>query len=340
MADKTGELDMKKVKCIIISLFLYLILGAFLNLNWEIPFFPAITVLFYLLGIIILYFIYYFHSKLSKITVMLSGSNFKEISKYYSLCENPKGYYWIPSISIIIIFGVGGCNLYGSIHLSFTLIWVLVLFCVVVYISIVGYMHYIFLLYFIYSLSKHKTIIKTPEKRLTNYSPSNLELVKEIAKVYGTYRLAFFLTGTLYCIGYAAFCWIPDFQVDKTNPFFIILWIIIYVVIIIFFPLSAYFEYICIKKIVQNLKDKYISDLLIESDNAFGKYPNHKYILIAKTYYETMYAKLIMNSSDYPLYSHFNLLLSILATIFNMIITLASNLNGIKSIVVYLRQIF
>lgn len=131
------------------------------------------------------------------------------------------------------------------------LIYIMTIFCMTVYISIMGYQQYLYLAYLTYKLS---TI-----KPLDNYERQVL-WPRKLYNVLKFYRNSFLFLGVEYTLTFALFCFAKPFEVMQnlniqkglyTN--FYACWIIIFLAITLVFLVVSIFEHKWMKKIYNNL---------------------------------------------------------------------------------------
>lgn len=229
--------------------------------------------------------------------------------------------------------------MFGAMQLTPTLIWVLILFFFVVYISIIGYLQYIVLAIYIRNLSNSSGDYRRLPKTMVECIPAQLEWLQNLTKLSHTYRSVFFTLGSAYIIAYGAFCWLPEMHANTESPAFFLMWGIIALVIVLLFPVVSVLEYQWIKKIVEQLKACYIKDLTTEKRL---KEKGSTYILTPsfERLVQTLCATQILNSKDYPLKSVWTTVYALFLSAFNFIAMIASILQGFPSLSVALQRIF
>lgn len=308
----------RKVQSICLLL-MYIITGYTLQHNWPFPYFKTFTMCFILIGIVAIFAIIFFSGKMRSITSAIANQRpaQKANAMYYSYGKK-SGYYILLPLIVVCIFGYGGCSIFGSLHVTPTLIWILSLFAVVVYLSIIGYIKYIVLAIYLYKLSASEFMYKKLPKSNIECIPIQLKWIQDLTKLYHTYRSTFFSVGGAYTIAYGAFCWFPEMEVDASHPFFFVLWGIISIAVILIFPVISLLEYQWIKKIVERLKCSYINDLLYEDKHMNTNFKIGSLDVISQKIMTTMYAIQIMDSQDYPIKSLLSTGYSVCITIFNI----------------------
>ena len=73
--------------------------------------------------------------------------------------------------------------MFGAIRLTPTLIWMVVLFVVVVYISIIGYLQYIVLAIYIYNLAHGSGDYRNLPKSAVECIPAQLEWIQALTRL-------------------------------------------------------------------------------------------------------------------------------------------------------------
>lgn len=235
---------------------------------------------------------------------------------------------------IVLVFEIGGCLMFGSIYLSPTLIWILLLFATVVYISIIGYIQYIFLAVYIFKLSRGKNRYKGLEKNSVECIPADIPWIKRLTKLAHIYRSAFFTLGCAYIIAFAAFCYLPEFNADVQSASFFLLWGIIFFAIVLTFPVISIMEYQWIKQIVTQLKESYVIDLENECNLMSKTNPTPLTYLV-----KSICARQVLNSKEYPLPSMWTASYAAILSVVNFVASVTTIMGGIKPIINALQQI-
>lgn len=329
-----------KIKTLIFVTFLYSVLGVALNYKWEFPHFFEFVLCFSFIGILCLCAITYYSRKINKITAALADQPAAKKANAFFFRYGKESYvYIICPLSIVLIFGIGGCSMFGAMEITPTLIWVLILFAFVVYISIIGYLQYVVLAIYIHNLTRGSGDFRKLPKATVGCIPAQLDWLQDLTKLSHTYRSSFFTLGSAYILAFSAFCWLPEMLAETTSPAFYVLWSIILVVIVFFFPLISILEYRWIKKIVEQLKVSYIKDLTSEKklDSKFKVTP------ISPSFQrliQMLCATQIINSKDYPLKSAWASCYAVFLTLLNLSATILTIAQGITTIATDLPQIF
>lgn len=311
---------------------LYSALGAVLNYKWEFPRFYEFVSCFLFIAVLDLWAIVYFSRKIKKITADLANQPAakKANTLFFRYCAESNAYILGPLL-IVSVFGIGGCSMFGALEVTPTLIWVLILFSFVVYISIIGYLQYVVLAIYIRNLAHGSGDYRKLPKATVGCIPAQLGWLLELTKLSHTYRSCFFTLGSAYILAFGAFCWLPEMQADTTTITFYILWGIILLVIVFFFPLISMLEYKWIKKIVEQLKVCYIKDLSREEKHD----PTLQTTYIAPSFHRLILmlcATQIINSRDYPLKSAWATCYAVALSLLNLCATFFTIAQGISTI--------
>ena len=322
------------LKIISISFFM---LGYFLYLKWSFPYEIGFVIVFLLIMVVSVHCVINYHKEMKKIvsSLVLQTPAIKANIFFTNYCISTPIYIFIIPISIVFIFGVGGCSMYQNIKWNPSFIWGMIFFCFVVYTSIIGYLHYIAIMIYIFKLSKGNSNYTNLEKGIIEYIPIEIEWLQKLTKLYQKFRLSFFFLGSLYITAFSIFCWAPIFNTNRKSIFFIILWVIIIFAIVI----TSRMQYIKIKKIVSNLKKYYIKDLKKET-NIFNNTSYNELVYYIMSYIKCYYENIIITSADYPISSKFNSIVSVFLSMFNIILAIITSLNDIIYFPSVLHNIF
>ncbi len=238
-------------------------------------------------------------------------------------------------LATVLIFGVGGCSMFGAIRLIPTLIWVLMLFTVTVAISIVGYVQYICLAIYIAKLAHSGGLYKALEKEATSYIPADISWIQKITKLSHMYRTVFFTVGCAYIVAFAGFCFWPEMVADISSLSFYILWGIIFAAIVMAFPIISALEYKWIKQIIQILKESYIYDLEQEQ-LMLRKVQSEQLISMVVS----INVRQILDSKDYPLHSVWSTGYAMLISAINFLTTATTVFTDTLPFISDLRRFF
>lgn len=330
----------KNCKHLFFGCVLFLILGTILHQKWSFPHFFEFVFTFALIGVIAFFSTTHFSKEITHIVAAVAdqpgAKNANHI--YYIYCIDSPLYVLAP-LTIILIFGIGGCSMFGAMSLNPTLIWVLTLFFLVVYISIIGYLQYVVLVIYIWKLASGSGKYKRLPKSMVECIPAQLEWIQRLTKLSHTYRNSFFTLGSAYIIAFGAFCWLPEMRANTSILAFYLLWGIIFVVIVLLFPVASVLEYRWIKQIVGHLKSSCIEDLISES-----KINRKATVAVlspaAERFVQTLCAMQIMNSMDYPIKSTWATCYAALLSIFNFGAAAATILQTVPNLSNVLLQTF
>ena len=165
--------------------------------------------------------------------------------------------YWIPCL-FISFFG-GSAVILKLISLDPLGFFCLFAFVIIVFFSIVGYLQYVYLTIYLKDISKVDFIGSG-----VNYDrtyPAKTDWLVELTKLYHLYRNRFFITGTLYMTAFYLFTsdlslnmFINRFNASIDEKIVMLCWIVIFIAIVMLFPISSITGYFNIEKIVLNLK--------------------------------------------------------------------------------------
>lgn len=337
--DKLLEFFIKDRKIESICLFImYIIMGYMFQHNWPFPYFVVFVPCFCLIGIAAISFINYFSEKMQIVTSSIANQKAAESANAIYYAHGKKSIFFIlVPLTVVGIFGYGGCSIFGALQITPTLIWMLSLFATVVYISIIGYLKYVVLALYIRKLAISEFTYKSLPKSSIECIPIQLKWLQELTKLYHTYRSAFFTVGGAYIFAYGIFCWLPETEANVSRPWFFVLWSIISVAVILIFPIISLLEYKWIKKIVEQLKYSYIEDLFNE-ERRLRK--NFKSDTVNPKVMTTIYAIQIMGSQDYPIKSLLSTSYSICITAFNVFTSIVTIVSGLSMLPDDFRHIF
>ncbi len=162
---------------------------------------------------------------------------------------------------------------------------------VTVSISVIGYMQYLWMLWFLYRVSKSTTF------HFNKNAPAHTPFLVEISGLLETAKWCFFLEGFLYVFEY--YILIPKGQISfqklnmPNNTSFLISWFVLFVVIILAFPIIILVQESLMSKIVDHLKNERVQLLSQEFDMVDNSQTTDKFM------YNAM-IKNILTSADYP----------------------------------------
>lgn len=294
---------------------LFVALGCFLQCRYPFPRFAVFVCLFLFIGLLCLFSERHYCVEMRKIISALLPQECARTANNFMMMPRARPCCFIvfPCVTILI-FGIGGCLMFGAIRLTPTLVWILLLFSAVVGTSIVGYLQYVCLAIYVAKLAHGGGQYKNLEKKATGYVPAGISWVQRITKLSHLYRTIFFTVGCTYIIAFAGFCFWPDMAAQVDSPFFYILWGIIFVAIVLTFPVISLCEHKWIKQIVQHLKDSYIRDM--ENEQTILRKSSSPQWASAVV---SISARQIIESKDYPCSSLWGEGYAITMTIVNFI---------------------
>ncbi len=325
--------DNRLKKFFIIFIILFCSTGAVLCQYYSFPYFEFYVFILGCIGLIALESIKYYNKKMPQITTSLTiVGRLQSANIFYYKYVYKNIIYLILPIAIAIIFGYGGCLMFDSLSVDILFIWIMFLFSVVVYLSIVGYVQYIFLAIYIYKITISKAKLLNFQHSLNECIPADLEWIQSLTKLSHVYRTSFFTIGCMYIIAFGLFCHLPEFNANCNSLIYYALWGIILIAIVIAFPIISILEHYWIKKIVKKTKDTYISDLKKESNYLKKTCKDAKIGNTQSFLLENIYAFRIMESRDYPIISIWNMGYNVLLAIFNFLATVITVFQGIPMI--------
>ena len=323
----------------IIVITFYASIGFWLQQYYVFPYFFCFVLIFACIGFIVWKSIHFYAMHMTKITSSLATQNIARPANsfYYKYVYKNIAYILFPLI-IVFTFGCGGCFMFGALSFDPLFIWVMTLFSLVVYISIVGYVQYVLLAIYIYKLATNKYEFSALQHSLNECILADIEWIQNITKLSHVYRTVFFTIGSLYIIAFSAFCYIPDFKANCDLQIYKILWYIIFIAIVLTFPVISILEYLWIKKIVEKIKEKYLFDIQNETKQNVANLNKDKISRIQIFLLENIYALRIMESRDYPIVSIWNVGYSFCLAIFNFIATILTIVHELPTALDGLRQ--
>ncbi len=277
----------------------FLTIGILLHKKYPFPCFYPFVCMFLFIGILCLLGERHYCKRIREIRSALRPQKCAlEANDFMTIYGTRSIGFLIAPIATVLIFGTGGCTMFGALELTPTLIWVLLLFVIVVAISIVGYLQYIYLAIYIAKLSYSEGHYTGLEKKAANYIPAEISWIKNLTKLSHVYRTIFFTLGSTYIAAFSGFCFWPDMKAQTSSPCFYILWGIIFVAIVLTFPIVSTLEHRWIKRIIQRLKESYIHDLEQEQ-NVLRKSSSGQLASAVIS----INVRQIIDSKDYPLRS-------------------------------------
>lgn len=254
---KRNNRKKSKIFIEIICIMVILIVSLYNNSKYPFPHFLFFFSIFLFIGIGASFSVFYYNQTMDVVISLTVKEPPCEkariiIQKYRDLKIN-----WIVPILVIIIFGVGGCMLFSNLKLTPTFICCILIFIPVVYISITGYLKYVYLCIFIYKIAFSTKRYRNLPIMNSAKIPPTINWYKKIENLFIIYQGAFFIFGLLYIITFGKFCFSPEYGVYMNNIIFYFLWGIIFVAIVLTFPVIVHLEKSWIKKIKENIMEYY-----------------------------------------------------------------------------------
>lgn len=315
-----------KAKIVIVTLMsVYATGGVIFNIFWPFPNFYLFDLIFLAITIIVFSTLKYCHKNMRLLCVDVMPYQPFEKANYFYLSQTESSLLYILfPLFFVLSFGIGGVILFSTIELTPTLIWSLTYFAVVVYLSMSAYLQYMrFALYLQFAASSNlpfEKIILPDKKEL----PPHLPWLIKLTKISHVFRNMFFLVGALYILAFAGFCFLDSFGVNINAAIFYVLWAIIFVFIVIAFPIVTINNMINIKKIVTKTKESYICELIFDDcPRSPNSSINANMFLILRNYC----ISIILNTSDYPMKGGLTVACSICAAVINLVASVATILQ-------------
>jgi hypothetical protein len=215
-------------------------------------------------------------------------------------------------ISVIVSLFFIAISVYlGFINFNITGYISLVVLFITIFISIIGYMLYVHLIRFLHRLSNADI------EKYSKFYPAYTSWLVDITKYSSIYQNGFFISGTLYVILFTVHAPAATLKIlsvwTVSNLQDIVLtasWLVIFLAVLIGFPITSYLKSRMIKSIVTKLK--------IKSSEYFESVMDK--VKIDKQLDYIKIIKEIMESPDYPVKSGLNLAISTATLILNLII--------------------
>lgn len=309
----------------LIVLVVVLFIGFNLNARWHFPNFIFYVILFSLILAVTYTSLSYFYPSMNTLHAEVTGLQPFDKSEYFYIAESASSiFYVIFPLSFIVTFGVGGSIIYGAISFTPIFIWCLLYFTVVVYFSMLAYSQYIRFAIYLYKAAHNEqqfeNMIIPDQKQL----PPKLSWLTHITKISQVLNLMFFMTGGLYILAFATFCFSPVYHVKIGAGLFYALWTIIFVLIVLAFPVICYRKVVDIKRLVAKTKHCYIHEILLENQlqqssiNDMGRLS-----IIMRNYC----ISIVLNTPNYPASGKANAIISAVGIIINFAASIATVLE-------------
>lgn len=259
---------------------------------------------------------------------------------YENYCLRTPFWIFLLLLACPVIYSICGCQMYGEDKTIGSFVWGMVLFCAVIYVSMVGYLLYFSIIIFLGKLKSGGSEYAGMAEE--EFIPVRVNWLQRITSLYHIYRTAFFILGSLYVIAYSLFCILPGYKTDRSNISFHVLWAVIIIGIVVAFPISWWITVQKIKGVVVNLKECYINEILRKQKKRQSDNPSDERLECEK-YVGMQIMDMVWRSNDYPVSSMFDKFFSGGSIILNM--ALAANFSNIdllqgfiKNVCEYLRN--
>lgn len=198
---------------------------------------------------------------------------------------------------------------------------------VTVSISVIGYSAYLYLLWFLYRIRN------CTQMHYNTNNPASTPFLVKIATLTNHAKWCFLSEGFLYVFEY--YILIPKENITPEglqmpdNTSFLITWLVVFVVIILAFPIIVFLQESLMAQIVNNLKLNRINVLSELYENQISCVP--KSFPVEETFMLNTIISNIISSADYPVkIQRFGPALISLATFFLHAVTLLSQLPSLK----------
>lgn len=308
------------------SVGVFFLLGFILNHFWPFPNFYFFVIIFSIIITTVCSTLKFFYRsmKLLYADIMLYEP-FIVANKFYLEDTQKSSVYLIFPLFFIGTFGIGGSIIYSEIHLTPTFIWCLAYFVVAVYLSMLAYLQYIRFACYLYKAAHNDSgfaNLITPEKKEL---PPNLSWLILLTKISHSLLNMFFIVGASYIAAFAVFCFSPIYGIRIDDVLFYGLWIIIFVCIVLAFPLVTAINIRSIKRLVSKTKDAFVSELMFEKQ--FAPSEEMKWITKFSTIIRNQCISIILKTPDYPIKGRLNIAYSTVATLINLSASLVTILQ-------------
>lgn len=253
------QFDIKKFFLI---LTVYNFIGIYTNYIKPFPFYGYFALIFNFIAIISVFAVRFFLKQISLILVEVSGEpKFRKAKYKYEKFQHRKIVFIIP-LSAILIYAGTGVPMIKSFELNCSMVFALAAFIPTVYLSILVYIQYIALAFFIYEAN----ICDDKYLSYIEQCPANSKILYLLSELVNLYRNSFFAIGTAYIIAFGLFTLSNAFGIDVSlNNFCLVVgWGIIAIAIVIVFPIVSLLEKRWMSSIIRNLKT--ISTRKIQKD--------------------------------------------------------------------------
>lgn len=312
---QSHPLKSKKVIIILLIVVAFFVVASICNNRWEFPHFHLFFVSFTVVLISALF-------AETRYTIDIGRIRAQTANKAGFLLANNKftqfeqtNIVGIIALIIVVIFGAGGVSIYGSVTATPTLALCLLYFSVVVYLSIVGYVQYILLLAYLIFLARDKTMFTKVGQELTDTLPAEINWLHSLTKLTHFYRAIFFTVGLFYIAAFWFYCSSPAFTVISTHWAHYLLWLIIFLAIVIVFPLVSIIEFHLIKELVVKVKHAYIT----ETKTTLNKNTEKTKPSMERRILGEVFSTSVLQSSSYPIKNRLGIAYATMLAILNLV---------------------
>lgn len=301
-----------------VAISVFYAMGTFVNFYVPFPKFHLFQCLFITIFIIAFISIRHFEKQMNELHRMMAGDrSLHRINDKINRLQRSALNIVIPPIAGVF-FGMLAILLVNVNIQSLSAIYLIIVYTVCVLISFLGYLQYVYLAIYIVRLANNK--------RIDIYDkdyPSNTGWINTLTRLYCRYRNIFFILGMLYTFGVIYFVLCDAFKVIEKLTMYPTLWFALLLfwggvlcAIVILFPIVSILEYICIKKIIGNLKTQTVINL----NNCTANIPNNIQIKLQKSYLIIA----VMNTPDYPFKDTIGVIFSSIMTAINLAASIAA----------------
>ena len=325
---QSQPLKNKEIVTILLIISVFFIVASISNSRWEFPYFHLFFASFTVILILALYAEIRYTINIGRIRAQtVNKPGFLLANNKFTQIEQTK-IVGITALIVVVIFGVGGISIYGSIKVTPTLALCLFYFSVVVYLSIVGYVQYILLFIYLINLARDKVMFTKVGKELTDTLPAEINWLHNLTKLTHFYRATFFTVGLFYIVAFWFYCSSPEFAVTVTYWMHYLLWLIIFIAIVIVFPLVSIIEFYLIKKLVVKVKHAYIAEI----KTTLNKKTERTKPSVERRILGEVFSTSVLQSSNYPIKNRLGIIYSAIIAMLNLVgsidtaIQLGSNL--------------
>ncbi len=308
---------LKKDKLISIFLIIsiFFIVSSLCNGRWGFPYFYLFFITFTVVLLLALYSEVRYTININRIRAQTAKkSGFIIANSKFTQFEQSK-LVGIIAIIVVVIFAIGGVSIYGAIAITPTLALCLIYFSIVVYLSIVGYVQYILLFAYIIFLARDKAEFRKVGQELTDTLPAEINWLHNLTKLTHFYRTIFFSVGTFYITAFWFYCSSPKFSVALGHWVYYALWVIIFLAIVVIFPLVSIAEYYFIKKLVIKVKHAYIAEVKTDLEiNGDKTKPSAENRILGE-----VFSSSVLQSANYPITNRIGVVYAALLAVLNLV---------------------